>query len=102
MFDKKSLNDDHDCNVVGMNSLNIHDANDMQSHKLEDAMFDEDDTFSTPSFDEKMYYDDWMPPIYDDYIDESGFGEVLTLSNDESTILEEVPIDYENKVSTYH
>ena len=43
MFDKKSLNDEHDCNVVGMNSLNIHDANDMQSHKLGDAMFDEDD-----------------------------------------------------------
>ena len=29
MFDKKSLNDEHDCNVVGMNSLNIHDANDI-------------------------------------------------------------------------
>ena len=28
MFDKKSLNDEHDCNVVGINSLNIHDAND--------------------------------------------------------------------------
>ena len=26
MFDKKSWNDDPDCNVVGMNSLNIHDA----------------------------------------------------------------------------
>ena len=45
MFDKKSLNDDHDCNIVGMNSLNIHDANDMQSHKLRDALFDEDDIF---------------------------------------------------------
>ena len=70
-----------------------------------------------------------MPPIYDDYIDESGFGrvstlgsndptiledvesyniyesgfgEVMTLFNDESTILEEVSIDYdENKVATY-
>ena len=28
-----------------MNSLNIHDANDMQSHKLGEAMFDEDDIF---------------------------------------------------------
>ena len=37
MFDTKYLNDDHDCNVVSMNSLNIHDANDMQSHKLGDA-----------------------------------------------------------------
>ena len=46
MFGTKSLYDEHDCNVVSMNSLNIHDANDMQSHKLGDAMFDEDDTFS--------------------------------------------------------
>ena len=45
MFDKKSLNDEHDCNVVSINSLNIHDANDMQSHKLGDAIFDEDDIF---------------------------------------------------------
>ena len=40
MFGTKSLNDGHDCNVFSMNSLNIHDANDMQSHKLGDAMFD--------------------------------------------------------------
>src|SRR3989337_4135104 len=58
-----------------MNSLNIHDANDMQSHKLGDAMFDEDDI--------------------------SGFGEVMPLFSDESTILEEVQIDYENKVAIY-
>ena len=37
----------------------------------------------------------------DDYIDESGFGEVMTLFCDESTIPKEVPIDYENKVSIY-
>ena len=30
-----------------------------------------------------------MPPIYDDYIDESGFGEVMTLVNVNPTILEE-------------
>ena len=42
-----------------------------------------------------------MPSIYDDYIDESGFGEVMTLFNDKSTISEEVPIDYENKVAIY-
>ena len=127
MFGTKSLNDEHDCNVVSMNSLNIHDANDMQSHKLGEAMFDEDDIFCPPSFDEKIYYDESMPPIYDDYIDESGFGrvsnlesndptiledveyycdnyesgfgEVMTLFSDESTISEEVPIDYENKVA---
>ena len=33
MFGTKSLNDEH---VISMNSLNIHDANDMQSHKLGD------------------------------------------------------------------
>src|SRR3990170_5886160 len=78
MFGTKSLYDEHNCNVVSMNSLNIHDANDMQSHKLGDAMFDEEDIFSPPSFDEKNYYDDSMPPIYDDYNVESGFGEVMT------------------------
>ena len=83
MFGKNYLNDEHDCNVVSMNSLNIHVANDMQSHKLGDAIFDDYDIFSPPSFDEKIYYDDCMPPIYDDYIDESGFGEVVTLFNDE-------------------
>ena len=36
---------EHDCNVVSMNSLNTHDANDMQSHKLGEAMFDEDGIF---------------------------------------------------------
>ena len=34
MFGTKSLNDEHDCNVVSMNCLDIHDANYMQSHKL--------------------------------------------------------------------
>ena len=110
----KYLNDEHDCNVVSMNSLNIHDAYDMQSYKLGDAMFDEndmfenlfsvinvcpklgdamldeDDIFSPPSFDEKNYYDESMPPIYDDYIDESGFGRVSTLGSNDPTILEGV------------
>ena len=48
MFCTKSLNDEHDCNVISMNSLNTHAANDMQSHKLGDAMFDEDDIFFLP------------------------------------------------------
>ena len=54
-----------------MNSLNTHDANDMQSHKLGDAMFDEDDMFRPPSFDEQIYYDESMPPIYDVYCDDT-------------------------------
>ena len=28
MLDTKSLNDEHECNVVNMNSLNIHSIND--------------------------------------------------------------------------
>ena len=64
-------------------------------------LFDEDDIFSPPSFDEKIYCDDCTPPIYDDYIDESGFGEVMTLFSNDSTIPEEVPIDYENEVAIY-
>ena len=101
MLGIKYVNDEHDCNVVSTNSLNIHDANDMQIHKLGDAMFDEDDIFCPPSFDEQIYYDDSMPPIYDDYIDESGFGRVSTLGSSESTVLEEVEIDYDNKVPIY-
>ena len=100
MSGTKYLNE-HDCNLVSMNSLNIHDVNDMQSHKLGEAMFDEDDIFSPPRFDVQICYNDSMPPIYDDYIDESGFGEVMTLFSDESTILEEVPINYENEVAIY-
>ena len=45
MLGIKYVNDEHDCNVVSMNSLKTHDANDMQSHKLGDAMFDEDHIF---------------------------------------------------------
>ena len=70
MLGIKYLNGEHDCNVVSMNSLNTHDANDMQSHKLGDAMFDED-MFSPPSFDEQIYYDESMPSIYDDYCDDT-------------------------------
>ena len=95
------MNNVHDCNVASMNSLNIHGANDMQSHKLGDAMFDEDDIFSPPRFDVQLCYNDCMPPICDDYNDESGFGEVMTLFSDTSTILEVVSIDYDNKVAIY-
>ena len=70
MFHTKSLDDEYDCNVTSINSLNIHDANDMQSYKLGDAMIDEYDIFSPPSFDENIYYDENMPPIYDGYCDD--------------------------------
>ena len=49
--------DENEFNVVSMNSLNIHDTNDMQSHKLGEAITDEEDIFCPPSFDEQIYYD---------------------------------------------
>src|SRR3989337_2120845 len=92
MFGIKSLYDEHDCNVVSMNYLNIHDANDMQSHKLGDAMFNEDDIFSPPSFDEQIYYDDSMPPIYDDYCDD-----MYAIKNNDHVF--NVQFDHVNQVS---
>ena len=96
IFGTKSLDDEHDCNVVSMNSLNTHDANDMKSYKIGDVMFDEYDIFSPPNFDEQIYYDDSMPPTYDDYIDETGFGRVSTLGSSNPTILEDVESYYDN------
>ena len=84
-----------------MFAMNINDVNDMQSHKLGDAMFDEDDIFIPPSFDDQIYYDDSMPPIYDDYNDESGFGRVSTLGNNYPTILEGVESYCNNYISLF-
>ena len=91
-------------------------------------LHNEYDPLIPSTFDKKIYYDDSIPPIYDHYIDESGFwrvstlgnyptilegvesycdnyesgfGRVSTLFSDDSTISEEVPIDYENKVAIY-
>src|SRR3954462_8135842 len=58
-------------NVISMYSLNTFDVEDMQSHKLGDATFYEDDLFSPPNFDEEIYFDDTLPPIYDDYCDDT-------------------------------
>ena len=66
------LQNTHDSsNVISMSSLNTFDANDMQSHKLGDATFYEEDLFSPPSFDEEIYFDGTLPPTYDDYCDET-------------------------------
>ena len=52
-----------------MNSLNTHDANDMQIHKLGEAMFDEDDIFCPPRCDEQIDYENKVV-IYDDCCDD--------------------------------
>jgi hypothetical protein len=57
-------------NVISMNSLNTISANAMEKSKLGKAGFDEHDTSSPPSTEEKIYFDDTIPPIYDDYNDE--------------------------------
>ena len=57
-------------NVISMNCLNTIIANAMENSKLGEAGFDEHDIFSPPSTEEKIYFDDTMPPIYDDYNDE--------------------------------
>src|SRR4051812_45649713 len=66
------LQNTHDSsNVISMYSLNTVDANDMQSHKLGDATFYEEDLSSPPCFDEEIYFDGTLPPIYDDYCDDT-------------------------------
>jgi hypothetical protein len=57
-------------NVISMNSLNTIIANAMEKSKLGEASFYENDLFSPPSMEEKIYFDDTIPPIYDDYNDE--------------------------------
>src|SRR3989337_303982 len=81
MLGIKYVNDEHDCNLVSLNSLNTYDANDMQSHKLGDAMLDEDDLLSSPTLNDQIYYDESMPPIYDDYCDDT----YAIIKNDDKT-----------------
>jgi hypothetical protein len=57
-------------NVISMNSFNTIIANSMEKSKLGEAGFDEHDIFYPPSMEEKIYFDDTMPPIYDDCNDE--------------------------------
>lgn len=58
-------------NVINMNALNTIVANAMENSKLGEAGFDEHDLFSPASIQEKIYFDDTLPPIYDDYNDSS-------------------------------
>src|SRR5215208_4390864 len=51
---------------INMNALNTIVANAMEDSKLGEAGFDEHDIFSPPSIEEKIYFDDTLPPIFDD------------------------------------
>jgi hypothetical protein len=57
-------------NVISMNSLNTIIANAMEKSKVGEVGFYEHDIFIPPSTEEKIYFDDIVPPIYDDYNDE--------------------------------
>jgi hypothetical protein len=54
-------------NVISMNSLNTIIAKAMEEFKLGEAGCD---IFSPPSMEEKIYFDDTLPPIYDACNDE--------------------------------
>ena len=57
------LHNTHDsCNVISMNYLNTIIANDMENFKLWEVGFHEHDIFSPTSLEEKIYFDDTMPP----------------------------------------
>ena len=61
--------DDSNCyTVASIHIINDESdyAYDMPSLKLGDAMFNEDDLFSPPTLNDQIYYDDCMPPIYDE------------------------------------
>jgi hypothetical protein len=93
-----SLNKKHDCNDVIINSINVNCANDMQNPKLGDANFAmsttccNDHDWGDSSYDLENLFEP-----HDEYeIDnnvcnniESGFGKVVTLVDDNPTILEE-------------
>ena len=70
-------------------------------HNLGEAMFNEDDLVSPPTLNDQTYYDDSMPPIYDYYIDESGFGRVSTIGSSDPTILEGVESYWNNHKSGF-
>ena len=89
-----SLNEKHDCNDVIINSININCANNMQNSKLGDANFAMSTTHCNDhDWGDNASYDlENLFKPHDEYVcnnDESGFGEVMTLFDDNPTILEE-------------
>ena len=52
---------------ISMNALNTIVDNNIESSKLGEAGFH--DLFSPPRIEEKIFFDDTLPPIYDDYND---------------------------------
>ena len=64
-------------NVISMNSLNTIIANAMEKSKLGEASFY--DLFSSPAFEEKIFFDDTLSPICDNSNDAC---DILNLSTE--------------------
>src|SRR5215217_5343145 len=60
---------------INMNALNTIVANAMENSKLGEAGFDEHDIFSPPSIEEKIFFDDTLPPTLDENNNDSYFVE---------------------------
>ena len=80
--------------LISMKCLKIYLLKIKLCPKLGYALHNEYDPLIPSTFDKKIYYDDSVPPIYDDYNDESGFGRVSTLGSSDPTILEGVESYY--------
>jgi hypothetical protein len=74
-----------------MNSLNTFIANAMEKSKLREASFYENDLFSSPALEEKICYDDTIPPIYDDYNMPPIFDDYGDENNNDSYFIEFAP-----------
>jgi hypothetical protein len=92
-------------NVISMNSLNSIIANAMEKSKLGEASFYENDLFSPTSMDEKIYFDNTIPLVYDDYNDEYDIFSPPTIEDEISYYYNMPPIfdDYgdENNNDSY-
>ena len=103
-----SLNEKYDCNDVIINSINVNCVNDMQNPKLGDANFDMSTTYCNDhDWGNDFSYDiENLFKPHDEYdicnIIESGFGEVMTLVDDNPTIFEEcqlcMHVDHEKNI----
>src|SRR4051794_40661409 len=59
-----------DSNIISVNALYTIIAGVMEKSKLGEACFDKHDIFSPPSMEGEFYFDDTVPPIYDDFNDD--------------------------------
>ncbi len=103
-----SLDEKHDCNGFTINSISDNHAKNMQNPKLGDASF----AMSTTCCNDHDWGDDFSYDLenlfkpHDEYDIcnniESGFGEVMTLVDDNPTIFEErqlcMHVDHENNI----